>query len=303
MNANQILQQLMRQVGQSGTNPLGGQDGGQGGLDGLLGNVLGQGAGGMRDGDRRGGVQGLSGVLGNLMGGQASPSDDVHRSARVQDSSSALGGLDMKSLLGGGAAGTALGLLLGSKGGRRVGGSALKIGAIAGVGGLAWRAWQKRGGAQPGMSGAVPGEPRLGSLSSVQSTGGAPADRPIEQLAPPQREQRSLELLHAMIFAARADGHISAVEQGLLEQQIDALGADQDLHDWVAARMQEPLDAVALARAADSAQAAREMYLVSVAVANGEHPMARAWLAQLAQALHLDAETVAAIEAEVAAVA
>ena len=46
--------------------------------------------------------------------------------------------IDLKSLLGGGA----LGLLLGSKGGRKLGGKALKYGALAGVGALAWKAYQ-----------------------------------------------------------------------------------------------------------------------------------------------------------------
>ena len=47
-------------------------------------------------------------------------------------------GIDVKSLLGGGA----LGMMLGSKRGRKMGGKALKYGALAGVGVLAWKAYQ-----------------------------------------------------------------------------------------------------------------------------------------------------------------
>ena len=59
-------------------------------------------------------------------------------------------GIDVKSLLGGGA----LGLMLGSKRGRKMGGKALKYGALAGVGVLAWKAYQNyqstnQGQAQP----------------------------------------------------------------------------------------------------------------------------------------------------------
>lgn len=53
---------------------------------------------------------------------------------------------DMKSLLGGGA----MGLLVGSKRGRSMGGKALKYGAIAGVGVLAWKAWQSSQAAKNG---------------------------------------------------------------------------------------------------------------------------------------------------------
>ena len=50
--------------------------------------------------------------------------------------SSGSSGFDVKSLLGG----SALGMLVGSKRGRSMGGKALKYGAIAGVGVLAWKA-------------------------------------------------------------------------------------------------------------------------------------------------------------------
>ncbi|CAM3459567.1 Inner membrane protein YebE [Halomonas lysinitropha] len=49
-----------------------------------------------------------------------------------------------------------------------------------------------------------------------------------------------------------------------------------------------PLGAEALARQADSPQAAREMYLISVAVIDDQNPMERAWLDQLGGALGLD---------------
>ena len=173
-------------------------------------------------------------------------------------------GVDVKSLLGGGA----LGLLIGSKRGRKMGGKALKYGAIAGVGILAWKAWENSRG------GAGKDEAREG--------------QPMDRLEGASREQRSLELLQAVIMAARADGHIDDRERALLTEQIDAMGADAELHDWVEQQLIAPLDAEALARRADSPQAAREMYLVSVAVIDEQNPMERAWLDQLGGALGLD---------------
>ncbi|MGP9566964.1 tellurite resistance TerB family protein [Halomonas sp. AOP25-F1-15] len=190
------------------------------------------------------------------------------------------GGFDVKSLLGGGA----MGMLVGSKRGRSMGGKALKYGAIAGVGMLAWKAWQssqtaKDGGAQP----------------SAEQASAAEGER-VEVLSGEFQERRSLELLQAMIMAARADGHIDEQEQALITEQIDALGADQEMHNWVEQQLKAPLDAQALAREADSPQAAREMYLISVAVTDDQNPMERAWLDQLASALNLSKEMTTELE-------
>ncbi|UYG01981.1 tellurite resistance TerB family protein [Halomonas sp. LR3S48] len=238
MNASKILQQLMQQAGgQSGNRNSGGVD-----VKGML--------------------EGLTRQLGGGSAGQASAGGS---------------GLDVKSLLGGGA----MGLLVGSKRGRKLGGKALKYGAIAAVGMLAWKAWQNSQNAK-GQS----GQP---------AASGGEGER-VEVLQGELQERRSLELLQAMIMAARADGHIDAQERELITQQIDALGADDELHRWVEQQLSAPLDAEALARQADSPQAAREMYLISVAVIDEQNPMERAWLDQLAKALKLPAELAGELE-------
>lgn len=225
MNASRILEQIMKQAG-SGRQGSG-QSGG--GLD----------------------VQGMVDSLSSQLGGGGRKSGQGS-------------GVDVKSLLGGGA----LGLLVGSKRGRKLGGKAIKYGAIAGVGVLAWKAWQNS---------------RGGDRADTVREGPA-----MEQLQGDAREQRSLELLQAVIMAARADGHIDDRERALITEQIDGLGADAELHGWVQRQLEVPLDAEALAREADSPQAAREMYLVSVAVVDDQNPMERAWLDQLGGALGLD---------------
>tara|TARA_R110002049_G_scaffold212619_1_gene383767 strand:+ start:5725 stop:6465 length:741 start_codon:yes stop_codon:yes gene_type:complete len=226
-------------------------------------------AGGSQKGDSSSGVDvkgilsGLSKQLGGGSSGQGSGSSS---------------GFDVKSLLGGGA----MGMLVGSKRGRSMGGKALKYGAIAGVGMLAWKAWQSS---------------QAAKTDSGQNTAqpASEGDR-VEVLSGEIQERRSLELLQAMIMAARADGHIDEQEQALITEQIDALGADQEMHNWVEQQLKAPLDAQALAREADSPQAAREMYLISVAVTDDQNPMERAWLDQLASALNLPKEMTAELE-------
>jgi uncharacterized membrane protein YebE (DUF533 family) len=190
---------------------------------------------------------------------------------------SGLGGIDAKSLLSGGA----IGLLIGSKRGRRLGGKAVKYGAIAGVGMLAWRAWQ--------------------NYQNAQNVSGGAAEQGnrIENLQGSAGEQRSLEILQAMIMAARADGHLDDRERTLLTEQMEALGADQELRDWLERQMNAPLDAQALAREADSPQAAREMYLASLAIIDEQNPMEKAWLEQLAGALEIDPALAAELERQV----
>nr|MCS5563421.1 tellurite resistance TerB family protein [Oleiphilaceae bacterium] len=118
-------------------------------------------------------------------------------------------GIDVKSLLGGGA----LGLMLGSKRGRKMGGKALKYGALAGVGVLAWKAYQNYQSTNQGQAQPAP----------VQQ------GQPLEQLQGADQERRGLEILQAMIMAARADGHIDANERQLLTQEIERLGPDDEL--------------------------------------------------------------------------
>ena len=208
--------------------------------------------------DVKGMLSGLSKQLGSGSSGQDGGSSS---------------GFDVKSLLGGGA----MGMLVGSKRGRSMGGKALKYGAIAGVGVLAWKAWQSSQAAKNGIA----------QQNTAQN---ASEGERVEALSGEYQERRSLELLQAMIMAARADGHIDQQEQALITEQIDALGADQEMHNWVEQQLKAPLDAQALAREADSPQAAREMYLISVAVTDDQNPMERAWLDQLGNALNLPKE-------------
>lgn len=250
MNASYILKQLMSQVG------------------GAQNQHQGQGQDVSRQQEHQQGQQ--QGGVADMVGGLVSQFTGGKGQSQGQNKS---GGVDMGSLLGGGA----LGLLLGSKRGRRMGGSALKYGAIAGIGVLAYKAWQNRGDGQP-----------------EQQQG-----QPMEQLQGATQEQRSLALLQAMIMAARADGHIDDQERSLITEQINQLGADDEMNRWVEQQLQAPLDAEALAKQADSPQAAREMYLISVAVIDDQNAMERAWLDQLGGALGLDAALRGELERQV----
>lgn len=253
MNASHILKQLMNQVG-GAQNPH-----------------QGQGQDVSRQQEHQQGQQ--QGGIADMVGGLVSQFTGGKGQSQGQSKG---GGVDMSSLLGGGA----LGMLLGSRRGRRMGGSVLKYGAIAGVGVLAYKAWQNRNNDQP----AQQAEPM------------ASQGQPMEQLQGAAQEQRSMALLQAVILAARADGHIDDQERSLITEQINQLGADDEMNRWVEQQLQAPLDAQALAKQADSPQAAREMYLISVAVIDEQNAMERAWLDQLGASLGLEKELCAELE-------
>ncbi len=232
----------------------------------------------------------LNQIMGQAQGGQSRSGSGMDVNSLVGSLGSQLSGgksggsgVDVKSLLGGGA----LGLMLGSKRGRKMGGTALKYGALAGVGVLAYKAYQN-------YQTNAPGAPQQAPTQQ---------GRPLEQLQGADQERRGLEILQAMIMAARADGHIDANERALLTQEIEKLGPDDELHAWIQQQFDGPLDAQALARNSDSPQASREIYVVSAVMIDDQNPMERAWLDQLAAALKLDPNLAKELEQQVQAVA
>ncbi|MDJ0738772.1 MAG: tellurite resistance TerB family protein [Gammaproteobacteria bacterium] len=172
----------------------------------------------------------------------------------------------------------ALALLLGTGSGRRLTGSALKLGGLAAVGALAYKAYQN----WQGGSGAGPGTP-VGELDGAEV------------------EARSRLLLDAMILAAMADGHIDDAERQRIIGQLGELGLDDDAEALIRERLTQPLDVTTLAARADSAEAAAEIYVVSRQVIDRANAAEQHHLDALVAALQLDAELVAELERQLAA--
>jgi uncharacterized membrane protein YebE (DUF533 family) len=167
----------------------------------------------------------------------------------------------------GAAVGGALGLLLGSRRGRSLGGKALKLGSIAAIGALAWKVYQDHQAAQarPAPAG-VPG---------------------FEALPAPQLELHSQAMLKAMIAAAKADGHMDERERGLVEAELSRLDADPATRRWVEDELRRPVDPAEVARVSAGPEMAAEIYLASVLVVDETTTMERAYLDELARQLKL----------------
>ena len=176
--------------------------------------------------------------------------------------------------LGGAAATAALGLLLGTRSGRAITRTGVLAGGVGLLGKLAYDAWRKNA-----------------------ALGAAAQGAPVAELEGPQADARAHALLAAMVAAAKSDGHIDATERAMIEQRIDAMG--RGARALMAAELDRPMDAAAIAAMADSDQARREIYALSALICGGEHAMERAWLDSLAAALGLDAAMTAEIEAQI----
>jgi uncharacterized membrane protein YebE (DUF533 family) len=194
---------------------------------------------------------------------------------------------DLGKYATGAAAGGALALLLGSRRGRSLGGKALKIGTVAALGTLAWRAyseWQAK--QQAASPAAAAGAPQSPTLLSPR----------FEALPAPQLEDHSRVMLKAMIAAAKADGHMDEREHGLVDAEMQRLAADDAVRRWVADELQRPVEPAEVAAASTGPQMASEIYLASLLVVDETTTMERAYLDELARQLKLPPDLKADLE-------
>lgn len=219
----------------------------------------------------------------------SSPQHSQHYSQQTAAKTSADLTSQLSSLLSGkgGAAlaGGALGLLLGSKSGRKMGGTVLTYGGLAALGALAYKAYQNYQQQQP----------------ASHSAQAAPV-QPLEQLPEPVQEAHSKAILVALIAAAKADGHIDAKERQLIDGEIAKITNDHSMQQWFDAQLQKPLDPAEIARHATDQAMASEMFLASVLVVDEENFMEKSYLQELARQLQLPAELQQSLRAQVAEV-
>jgi uncharacterized membrane protein YebE (DUF533 family) len=206
----------------------------------------------------------------------------------LQQATSALSGFGGGALTGGLA-----GLLLGSKGGRKLAGSALTYGGMAVAGALAYRAYQNYQSGKDPKSAASPG-----ATDSVPLLP-PPVDSPFNPTNEADQQSLGRNLLRAMISAAKADGHIDATEQANIFSQMDRLNVSAEDKVFVMDELRRPLDVDAVANTARTPEEAAELYTVSLLAIDVDNPSERAYLALLAARLKLDDKLVAHLHATV----
>jgi uncharacterized membrane protein YebE (DUF533 family) len=193
--------------------------------------------------------------------------------------------------LKGAAFGGLAGLLLGSKAGRQLGGSALQVGGVAVLGGLAYKAWQNWQ-AQQGGQASAPAENIKDATAKAEGTTFLPS---LET----ERNELSLTLLSAMISAAKSDGHIDADEQARIFSKVDESNLAADEKGFLMDQIRKPLEIDAIAAKATTIERAAEIYAVSVLAINADNPAEVEYLDKLASRLKLDRGLRMNIESEV----
>ncbi len=186
--------------------------------------------------------------------------------------------------LKGAAMGGLAGLLLGSKQGRKLGGSALQIGGIAVLGGLAYKAWQNWEQQKAGNS----------TANGAEATAFLPSQEDA-------RNELSITLLSAMISAAKSDGHIDATEQERIFAKIDDGDLSASEKGFLMDQIRKPLDLDAIAAKATTPELAAEIYAASLLAIDPDDPKETAYLNALASRLKLDNRLRASLETEIKA--
>jgi uncharacterized membrane protein YebE (DUF533 family) len=189
---------------------------------------------------------------------------------------------DLGKYAGGAAVGGVLGLLMGSKRGRGMGGTALKYGGVAALGALAWKVYQEHQARQTSGQAAQPST--ILQRPTIDIT---PAPSSFAALQPRQLEDHSRAMLKALISAAKSDGHMDERERGLVHAELQRSEADVSTRAWVDAELARPVEPAEVAALATGPEMAAEIYLASLLVVDQTSTMERAYLDALARELRL----------------
>ncbi|MBO6901327.1 MAG: tellurite resistance TerB family protein [Rhizobiaceae bacterium] len=183
-------------------------------------------------------------------------------------------------------------ILLGTGAGRAVAGTALKLGGLAAVTGLAYTAYKNY------QAGKKPGEGEDGVEILPP-----PADTAFDPRQAPQGEDDfALTLIRAMIAAARADGRIDDDERKHIGDKLKLAGLDGEAEAFLVAEMEKPIDLDKLVASAQTDAQKVEIYAASRLAIDPDTRAERGYLDQLAGRLQLPDALVDHVEATIASV-
>jgi uncharacterized membrane protein YebE (DUF533 family) len=261
------------------SQPGGGAPSGGGLLD-ILGQILGQATSGVKEGAQRvDDATGASGQLRDILTKATGKSpEELMNTARE---------LVEKNQMGAGVAAGGLGaVMLGTNTGRALAGSALKIGALALIGGLAYKAVENYQAGKPLLGG---GQPQAQALVEAPTGSGYEARAVTHDSA--------LLYIRAMIAAAAADGRIDAREQEKIIGGLKQAGIDRDAEEFLAQEMNNPATTADLAAAVQGEAEAVQVFTAARIAIDLDNDAEHDFLVALASDLGLDNELVAHIDA------
>ncbi|NOU07456.1 MAG: tellurite resistance TerB family protein [Hyphomicrobiaceae bacterium] len=269
-----LLRKAQAQMGGAGQGAQGGQGGG---LMDILGQVLGQATSGVKDGARR--VDDMTGASGHMR--------DATKSATGQSPEDLMAQLkDWVANNQGAAAAGAGGLgavVLGTKTGRSMAARAAKIGGLALIGGLAYKALQNYQAGRPLLTGADP--------ALVPAPQGSGFD-----VGAVTSESATL-YIRAMIAAAAADGRIDEAEQQKILGSLKQVGLDAGAEEFLANELNNPATAADLAAGVRTQEEAVQVFTAARISVDLDNEEEHAFLVDLATRLGLDGKLAQHIDA------
>ncbi|MDN2567284.1 tellurite resistance TerB family protein [Aquibium sp. A9E412] len=190
------------------------------------------------------------------------------------------------------ATGAIAAVLLGTGTGRKLTGSALKLGGLAAVAGLAYTAYQNY------QSGRKPDEPAAREAAVLP-----PPDNDSfnPATAPQGQDAFALALVRAMIAAARADGHIDAAERARIHDRLKVSGIDAEAEAFLMNELERPIDLDEVVAAAQTDAQKVELYTASRLAIEPDTRAERGYLDMLAGRLKLPDPLIDHVEATVSA--
>lgn len=275
-----ILGKIQEQLG----GARGGQGGhgqgsqGQGGLMDILGQILGQAKDGVKEGAQR--IDQSTGASGHMRDaiGKATGQSPEDLLNQLKD-------LIAKNQVGAGAAAGGLGaVVLGTKTGRAIAANALKLGGLALIGGLAYKALQNYQQGRPLING-----PQQMSFDQAPDGSGYEANAVTNEAA--------TLYIKGMIAAAAADGRIDANEQQKVLGSLKQAGLDQYAEQFLANELNNPASVDDLIRHVRTEEEAVQLFTAARISIDLDTQEEHDFLVALAQGLQLDGKLVAHIDA------
>ena len=186
------------------------------------------------------------------------------------------------------------GLLFGRRKKGKVTGSLVKLGGLAVIGGLAYKAFQNQQAAKAtagaGLAGAPQGASSINPASSEDAVTQTALSLPETSRFHPvsQTEDDALLYLRTMVAAAASDGQIDDAERSRIVKGLTEAGIDPEATRWLETEMASPADVEELAAGITDPEKAAQVYSAARIAIDPDTIQEREFLNQLAEALDLE---------------
>lgn len=223
----------------------------------------------------------LNSLLNSVLSNGQKIFSDQNNQTKQEQTQGKNGNFDFLNSFGGGAATAGLlSLLIGTKGGRKMSKNVVKLGSMAAIGSLAYKAYQSWQAQNSGSTGTAH------TMADIQ---------PSHERTSIEQEKDSEVILLTMISAANADGHIDQQEQAAILSEVDK--TDHEGKIWLERQINNPQTPAQLASKIGNDHAlAAESYLAARIVCGDLDRKEIVFLHELSEALGLDEQLVEKLE-------